>query len=178
MTQVNLDKGTPAAQPVAATITINVGPLGNVRRIVLSAEHPTVGEALRAAGLSAAGYELRVAGDAVGTDARVSEGQTVLLLRTVRGNIDLGKGEGEVNIGADGRVEVTPQAIKVNVGPLGNVRQVVLSPDRATVGDAVRAAGLSAEGYEIRVAGDAVRTDARVADGQTILLLRAVRGNA
>jgi hypothetical protein len=176
MTQVNLDKG--AATPAATTISVNVGPLGNVRRIQLSAEHPTVGEALRAAGLSAEGYQVRISGDTVGNDARVNDGQTVLLLRAVRGNVDLDKGKEEVTIRTDGRVQVGREAIKVNVGPLGNVRQVVLSPEHATVGDAVRAAGLSAEGYQIRISGDAVNTGTRVVDGQTILLLRAVRGNA
>ncbi len=77
-----------------------------------------------------------------------------------------------------GTTPVDTKPISLNVGVPGNIRKVNLEGGKTwTVGDALRAAEFSAEGYEIRMGGEPVRLDSPVTDGRTILLLRPVRGN-
>lgn len=154
----------------ATTLTVNVGGPGNIKKVVLQGDRRTVADALAAAGMSANGYEVRVAGETVSLDRPLQDGQTVLLLRPVRGNLDLAKPAEGAGEGA--------RSITVNVGGPGNIKKVTLTGDqRWKVADALRAAGLNAKGYEIRVSGETVTTDVDVNDGQTVLLLRPVRGN-
>ncbi len=151
----------------AFNITVNVGVPGNLKKVVLDIDHSTVGDALAAAKLSHSGYEIRVAGEPVALGASLTEGQTVLLLRPVVGNLDLGKGARDDGTG-----------ITVNVGVPGNLKKVVLAGGQYhTVADVLTAGGLSASGYELRVAGEPVKTTDRVLNGQTVLLLRPVVGN-
>lgn len=73
--------------------------------------------------------------------------------------------------------DTAPAMISVHVGVPGNIKKVALPKDRATVAEALKAASLDASGYEIRLAGDRAGTEAPLKDGQTVLLLRPVRGN-
>jgi hypothetical protein len=156
---------TSPAVDTAVTISVNVGVPGNIKKVVLELGRANVSEALAAAGLSANGYDIRVAGEPVSLNSPVRDGQTVLLLRPVRGNVDIGK-------------PADVAGITVNVGVPGNIKKVVLGgAQRHTVGEALSAAGLSANGYDVRVAGNPVTLDSPVTDGQTVLLLRPVRGN-
>jgi sulfur carrier protein ThiS len=159
---------TDNAALVAAvgTISVNVGVPGNIKKVVLETNKATVREALAAANLNPKGYDVRVAGASVNLDAPLNDGQTVLLLRPVVGNLDLGKtGNDEMGI-------------TVNVGVPGNIKKVVLAGNkRWTVGDALQQSGLNASGYEIRVSGERVNTDSPISNGQTVLLLRPVVGN-
>jgi sulfur carrier protein ThiS len=75
---------TPVA---AATISINVGVPGNIRKVVLEGNRQwTVADALRAAEFDASGYEIRMGGEPVQANMPVTDGRTILLLRPVRGN--------------------------------------------------------------------------------------------
>lgn len=78
---------TPAATTAAGTITVNVGPVGNCRKVVLEANKEwTVSEVLKAAGQNASGFEVRMGGEPVNMNARVHDSATILLLRPVTGN--------------------------------------------------------------------------------------------
>lgn len=162
---MNLTKPRTEAAPAVGTITVNVGVPGNIKKIVLAADQATVRTALAAATLNPKGYEIRVAGTQVGLDEPLSDGQTVLLLRPVVGNVNLSKPSDEAGI-------------TVNVGVPGNIKKVVLvGATSYNVQHALAAAGLNADGYEIRVSGERVNLDHRLSDGQTVLLLRPVVGN-
>jgi hypothetical protein len=65
----------------------------------------------------------------------------------------------------------------INVGVPGNIRPVILAPGQSyTVADVVNRAGFNAGGYELRISGDRANLETRVQPGQTVLLLKAVRG--
>jgi len=150
--------------PRESSFVVNVGMPGNIRKLTLDGSKSwTVAAVLSAAEMNAAGYEVRVAGNPVAMDAQVLNGQTVLLLRPVRGNFDLDKDEPKMTI---------------NVGVPGNMRRIALKADQQwTVADALKAAEIDPAGYEIRVGGNPVQQNAPIANGQTVLLLRPVRGN-
>ena len=65
--------------------------------------------------------------------------------------------------------------LKIGTLP-GLIREVALE-DSATIGDALSVADLSAEGYEIRRNGSPAETGEIVSDGDTILLVKQVKGN-
>jgi hypothetical protein len=138
------------------TISVNVGVPGNIRKLVLEGSDWTVRDVLKYAEIDHNGYDLRVGGQPVDLNARITDGQTVLLLRPVRGNTG---------------------TISVNVGVPGNIRKLVLEGSDWTVRDVLKYAEIDHNGYDLRVGGQPVDLNARVTDGQTILLLRPVRGN-
>jgi sulfur carrier protein ThiS len=71
-----------------------------------------------------------------------------------------------------------PPSISVNIGVPGKIRKLLLEGNQSwTVKDVLRAAELNGSGYDVRMGGKVVSESAPVTDGQTILLLRPVRGN-
>ncbi len=67
--------------------------------------------------------------------------------------------------------------INVKVGKLpGRLVDVALE-DGATVGDALEQAGLDSSGYEIRVGTLTKNANDRVANGDTVLLVKMIKGN-
>ena len=156
--------GTTNNGAAVGTISVNVGVPGNIKKLVLEGNGWTVKDVLKYAEIDAAGYDIRVSGQPSKLDSAVTDGQTVLLLRPVRGNIDLGKNN-------DGGT------ISVNVGVPGNIKKLVLEGNGWTVQDVLRYAEIDANGYDIRVSGQPSKLDSAVTDGQTVLLLRPVRGN-
>ncbi len=147
------------------TISVNVGVPGNIKKLVLEGNGWTVKDVLKYAEIDANGYDIRVSGQPSNADTPVTDGQTVLLLRPVRGNVDLGKNE---NNGG---------TISVNVGVPGNIKKLVLEGNSWTVQSVLRQAEVDASGYDIRVSGQPASLTTAVTDGQTVLLLRPVRGN-
>lgn len=73
--------------------------------------------------------------------------------------------------------EVAANTITVLVGVPGNLKSVTLDANNATVKDALVKAELSAEGRDIRVAGQPANGDTPLANGQTILMFKAIAGN-
>ncbi|MBY0547650.1 MAG: hypothetical protein K2W95_10175 [Candidatus Obscuribacterales bacterium] len=77
---------TPVAEQ-AASITVNAGVAGNIKKLVLDGGKSwTVREVLQTAGFDSNGYEIRMSGEPVKDDAIVTDGRTILLLRPVVGN--------------------------------------------------------------------------------------------
>ncbi|HEY9786787.1 MAG TPA: hypothetical protein V6D17_15400 [Candidatus Obscuribacterales bacterium] len=153
--------GTHSAQTnqqPAGTISVNVGVPGNIKKLVLEGTDWNVRDVLKYAEIDHNGYDIRVGGQPVKLDSPVADGQTVLLLRPVRGNVEGG-------------------TISVNVGVPGNIKKLVLEGNKWTVGEVLKYAEVEYKGYDIRVGGQPVSLDSAVTDGQTILLLRPVRGN-
>ncbi len=79
----------------------------------------------------------------------------------------------------DNQLTQTPeQKISVRVGKIpGNITTVTLSAGKATVHDALVTANLDAEGFEIRVDASKASTQTPLKEGQTVLLVREIRGN-
>ena len=72
---------------------------------------------------------------------------------------------------------VTIRANVINVGVPGNIRPVILAPGQThTVSEVLQRAGFNSAGYELRISGDRANLETVVQPGQTILLLKAVRG--
>ena len=136
-------------------ITVRVGSLpGRITEIALNGDR-AVATALEAAGLDPEGYEIRVDGYNASLDQELRNGQTVLLVKKVKGN-----------------------ALTVRVGQLPGVVQEIALEDGATVADALAAAELDSEGYEVRVNGTPAEGTTSVSEGQTVLLIKKIKGNA
>ena len=69
-----------------STITVNVGLPGKIRKLVLEGTDWTVKDVLKYAEIDSNGYELRAGGQPVSLNSKVTDGQTILLLRAVVGN--------------------------------------------------------------------------------------------
>jgi len=68
--------------------------------------------------------------------------------------------------------------ITIKAGKLpGKIEEIALNGDR-TVNAALEAAALSSEGYEIRVNGAEGDLDTELHDGDTVLLVKKIKGNA
>jgi len=153
---------------------INVGTPGNFRTLSLIGDKTwTVAEVLNAAEINAEGYQIRVNGVPATAASTVAEGQTVMLLAPVRGNLE----EAVITPKAVVPVEA-PSTIRVNVGTPGNFRTLTLSSDKPwSVAEVLNVAEINAEGYQMRVDGVPATGATFVADKQTVMLLAPVRGN-
>ena len=68
--------------------------------------------------------------------------------------------------------------ITVRVGQLpGQIQEIALNGDR-DVATALEAAGLDSEGYEVRVNGSPADMDQQLTQGQTVLLIKKIKGNS
>ena len=69
--------------------------------------------------------------------------------------------------------------ITVKVGPVpGRVTEYTMNGgEERTVRGALALASLSADGYEIRLNGEAADMDTAVDDGDVVLLVKKIRGN-
>lgn len=137
-----------------AAITVKVGRLPGTLNDVALESGANVGQALSHAGLNAEGYEVRVNGNTATSSTTLSDGDTVLLTRQIKGN----------------------QTV-VRVGRLPGVMQNIALEDGSTVADALEHAELDSEGYEVRVNGNTADSDTEVSDGDTVLLTRQIKGN-
>lgn len=68
-------------------------------------------------------------------------------------------------------------AIRVSAGRMPGRIATVEVPDGALVNDVLAAAGLQTDGFEVRLDGSECQLDAPVRDGQTVLLVRKIKGN-
>lgn len=67
--------------------------------------------------------------------------------------------------------------INIRIGKLpGRINEVALNGDR-TVGAALEAAELDPAGYELRVNGSPAHADSSLEDGDTVLLVKKIKGN-
>ena len=105
------------------------------------------------------GYEIRVQGVPATLETELEDGQTVLLVKKIKGNGG-------------------PGYISVRVGKLpGRIEEVALNGGRS-VEDALAAVELDFTGYEIRVQGVPATLETELEDGQTVLLVKKIKGNA
>ena len=67
--------------------------------------------------------------------------------------------------------------ITVRIGRLpGKIEEIALNGGRS-VADALAASELDSEGYEIRVNGSPSDFDTELSDGDTVLLVKKIKGN-
>lgn len=135
-------------------IVVKAGKLPGVLTDVALGGNATVADALSQAGLDATGFEVRVNGESASGDRRLSDGDTVLLTRQIKGN-----------------------QVLVKVGKLPGVLSDIALNDGATVETALSTANLDATGFEVRVNGESATGSTRIADGDTVLLTRQIKGN-
>lgn len=126
---------------------------GTLSQIVVSDE-ATVGDVLATANLDAEGYEIRLNGSVADTDARVTDGAKVFLVKKIKGN------QSVVTVG---KVPGTLSELAVESG--------------ATVEDVLELAELNSEGYEIRVNGRVSSLEDTVSDGSKVFLVKKIKGN-
>lgn len=65
----------------------------------------------------------------------------------------------------------------ITVGHVPGALQTVAVEDGANVSDVLEAAGLSADGLEVRVNGSAASLDTSVPDNAKVYLVKKVKGN-
>lgn len=71
----------------------------------------------------------------------------------------------------------TMEYITVKAGKLpGKIEEISLNGER-TVAACIEAAGLNPEGFEIRVNGSVADMDTELNDGDTVLLVKKIKGN-
>lgn len=149
--------------------TITVGfLLGERKEVPVEKGSATsVQDLLAKAGIDSKGHDVRVDGVPSTMKTLVNEGQEVLLLKPVQGNlVPLGK---------------TSEAPKrtVTVGfLLGERKDVDVDAGSATsVQDLLAKAGIDAKGHDVRVDGVPATMKTLVNSGQEVLLLKPVQGN-
>ncbi len=136
-------------------IEIRIGKVpGSINSFALN-DGATIQDALTAAGLSRDGFELRVDSASVDTNYRLRDGQTVLLCAKIRGAHD---------------------GIEVRIGKIPGSISTLALEEGATIADALRQAGLSRDGFELRVNSETVNEDHVLEDGETVLLVAKIRG--
>lgn len=140
------------------SITVKTGRLpGRISEIAVE-DGASVAEVLAIAELDSTGYEVRVNGAPCDLETGIEDGDTVLLVKKIKGNADVGY-------------------ITVRAGRLpGRIEEIALNGGR-TVADALEAAELDASGYEIRINGAPAGMDALLNDGDTLLLVKKIKGN-
>jgi sulfur carrier protein ThiS len=138
-------------------INVRAGKLpGKIQNLVLNGGRK-VANALEVAGLNPSGYEIRVGTVPATVETDLKEGDTVLLLKKVKGN-----GDGYIT---------------VRVGKLpGKIVSIALNGGR-TVRHALEGAELDPSGYEIRVGTVPANLETELKEGDTVLLLKKVKGN-
>jgi sulfur carrier protein ThiS len=139
------------------TITVRVGKLpGRIVEIALE-DNRAITDALEIAELDQTGYEVRVNATPADINTELEDGDTVLLVKKVKGNTD--------------------DFITVRIGKLpGRIVEVALNGDRS-VAAALEAAELDQAGYEVRVNATPADTATILEDGDTLLLVKKVKGN-
>lgn len=116
----------------------------------------TVQEVLTLAGLDSEGYEIRVDSEIAELSQALNESnRVVLLVKKIKGNMN---------------------TIKIGMLP-GKIEEYSLE-DETTVQEALEIAGLSSEGYEVRVNSDVKSLDYVLKESDKVLLLvKKIKGN-
>jgi sulfur carrier protein ThiS len=115
----------------------------------------TVKEALEIADLTTEGYQIKVNGEQVDEEKVLSDGDLVLLVKQIKGNLE--------------------PIVRVGTMP-GRINEYAVSAG-ATVEDVLEIADLTTEGYQIKVNGEMATLDTPVNDGDLVLLVKQIKGN-
>jgi hypothetical protein len=178
-TTASADAATTDACPVtpaAGRSVIYVGFVGNIRELLISdGEAHTVKSVLAAQEINPAGYQIRLDGVPAGLDSPVAVGQTIMLLRPIRGNNSMESDKTEIASEATGETEAG--AFFVTVGFVGNMQERMFAPGVYTAGDVLKLSEINSAGYDIRIDGQPGSSDTVLRSGQTLMLLRPIRGN-
>lgn len=136
--------------------TIKVGVLPGAVQELFIEERTTVAEVLEMAGLDATGYDIRLDGVNVEENTVISADASVLVLvKRIKGNMN---------------------TIKVGVLP-GQVQEIAYEGE-LTAGELLDMAGLSAEGYDVRLDGSNIDEDTVVDESARVLVLvKRIKGN-
>ena len=142
---------------MSAAMIVKAGKLpGRIAEVAIECG-ASVAQVLEAAELDSAGYEIRVQGAPATLETTLEDGDTVLLVKKIKGNSD--------------------GYITVRVGKLpGRIQEIAMNGGR-TVADALEAAELAAEGYEIRVNGSPADAETELDEGDVVLLVKKIKGN-
>lgn len=114
-----------------------------------------VGNALEVAGLNSEGYQIKVNGRESTEDTILDDGDLVLLVKQIKGNSEI--------------------TVKLGTMP-GKIEQYAVDGD-TTIGQALEIAGLSSEGYQIKVNGNIASESDTMFDGDLVLLVKQIKGN-
>jgi hypothetical protein len=170
---------------VTITVKVGIAPGGAMQDVGLVNDR-SVRKALELAGLVADGYQIRVSGADATLDTTLSDGQTVLLLRKIKGNApdysDDVDGDddtyGDDDLDDDAGDEENDDFIRVRIGKLpGVITEITLNGDRS-VRCAIDTAGLGdISGLEIRSGGRVVGLDHILSNNDSVHLVRKIKGN-
>ena len=114
----------------------------------------SVAQIIELAALNASGYEVRVNGATATTATALNDGDRILLVKQVKGNV---------------------KSVSTCVFP-GEARSWNVE-DGATIQEVITLAAINVSGYEVRVNGAASTLASTVNDGDRILFVKQVKGN-
>lgn len=136
--------------------TLKVGTMPGLLSEVVVEVGMTVGSVLELANLNPSGYEIKLDGSTVNESATISESSNLLVLvKRIKGNT---------------------QTIKIGQMP-GLLKEMVIEPG-TTVSQAISLAGLTTEGYEIKLDGETVSSNTVISsDANLLVLVRQIKGN-
>lgn len=141
------------------SIEVNVGKFpGSVQTLALN-DDSTVADALRIAAVDSSGYDIRLNGVAVDTSAQLSNQDSVILTRKIKGNQN-------------------PIIVRVGRVP-GRIEALTLN-DRATLREAIDASGFRFDecSDSVSLSGTSgCSLDSTLSDGDTVLITAKVKGN-
>lgn len=136
------------------TNTIKVGQLpGKIEEYTFEAG-TTVAQALEIAGLSAEGFEIKIDGNVASESTVVDGANMILLAKKVKGN-----------------------AGTVKIGQLPGKIEEYSFESGTTVAQALEIAGLSSDGFEIKVDGNVADLSTVIDNANMVLLAKKVKGN-
>ena len=136
-------------------MAITIGKVPGTLQNIAVEDGATVADALSAAGLAVDGFEIKINGATGTTSTRLVDNAKVFLVKKIKGN-----------------------QMAVTVGKVPGTLQNIAVEDGATVADVLRVAGLSAEGFEIKINGATGTTSSTVSDNAKVFLVKKIKGNA
>jgi uncharacterized Zn ribbon protein len=130
---------------------------GRITEVNVVDGETTVDEAIEIAGLTVeSGFSVRLNGESVEGDAVVEDGDSVTIVKEVKGNSD---------------------SVKVGRVP-GRITEVNIVDGETTVDEAIEIADLTVEsGFSVRLNGESADGDETLSDGDSVTIVKEVKGN-
>lgn len=135
--------------------TVKIAMVGQAVKEVAVEDTATVNDALVVAELSSEGYDIKMGGATVSLDTNVTDNALIILVKKIKGGSD---------------------PVTVKVAMVGQAVKEVAVDCGSTVGDALSIAGVSAEGYDVKMGGTTVDLSDTVSANALIILVKKIKG--
>jgi sulfur carrier protein ThiS len=148
-------KRTTSRTAAPATIMVKVAKLGSKVNEVALQEGQTIQDAINASGVPATGLDMRLNGEAVDPNTKAEDGDVITLIPKIKGGQEL-----------------------VKIAQVGKKVEEVCIEEGTTIAEALKIAGVKADGLDMRLNGDECDENDEVEDGDIITLIPKIKGGA